>query len=156
MLARMLKRHPCELRADFQETYALCIDCMGRSSFFGLRGAHGGERLSVLYAADLCTQLQQGSRTLAAEDSRLAWTNKEYLLAFIENHLAVWLWGNSDEKKRPKDPPAPYLPYTKDGEEKDEESFDVGNYQQELDRLREVIKHGNRTCECVRDAHPVP
>lgn len=74
MLASLVREHPCELRADFQQYYNLNVDGMGRS-------------YSVRHAADLAAMLPREARCVLAEDSRAAWSNEAIMLAIIDYRL---------------------------------------------------------------------
>lgn len=71
LLAGLLRDHPSELRADFQQTYNLNLDGMG-------------EEYTFLHAADLAAQLPSNSRTFVAIDPNNLWTLEARLLAIVE------------------------------------------------------------------------
>ncbi len=71
----MWRKHPTELRADFQRVYGICWDDV-------LSG-----RYTVTHAAALAVSLPLGSRCLAAEDERAGWTNSELLLLALVNSM---------------------------------------------------------------------
>lgn len=76
VLAGLLRDHPSELRADFQQTYNLNLDSMG-------------EEYTFLHAADLTTQLPSNSRTFVALNPDNLWTLEAQLLAIIEFRIHV-------------------------------------------------------------------
>lgn len=94
MLAGMLHRHPCELRADFQRFYGLNLDDIGTA-------------YSYLHAADLTACLPRESSTVRAESPALEWTDSEYLLWSIEYSLRILRWQNTKDGQKGSNKPKP-------------------------------------------------
>ena len=83
----MMREHPDELRADFQEHFGLCIDDMGTA-------------FSTLHAAALIGQLPEGSRVRAAYDADSVWTTDRVLAAGIFNALQFIAWTKTKDAQR--------------------------------------------------------
>ena len=92
MLAGMLKRHPCELRADFQRYYGLNLDDLGTA-------------YTYRHAADLAACLPRESSTIRAESPALEWTEQEYMLWSIEYSLRVLRWQNTEDGRKGRNKP---------------------------------------------------
>ena len=105
MLAAVLREHPDELRADFQEVYGLNVDGMGRD-------------YSTLHAAALLAQLPEGSRVLRCYSEDAAWTSERSLLAAIVNDLNWLVWSKSKDGQRNRNRPRPIGPGTGGGRER--------------------------------------
>lgn len=97
VLARLVKQHPAQLRADFQQFYGLNLDGMGTD-------------YSVLHAADLAAQLPQESRCVAVESQPASWTRSERLLALIEYYAHAWVWAHSEDAKKKRNVPELRIP----------------------------------------------
>lgn len=76
------KYHTAELRADFQQYYALDIDGLG-------------EEIKIPRAADLCAQLPRKSRVFCALDPENRWDDNTWLLARIDHAVRVLIWQNT-------------------------------------------------------------
>ena len=87
-----MAEHPDALRADFQQTYHLDLDGMGRD-------------YTTLHAADLLAQLPEGARVWRAYDERAAWTAERTLLAAIVNDLNWLVWSKTKDGQRNRNRP---------------------------------------------------
>lgn len=85
----LLGRCPDSLRADFQRVYGLDID-----------GLWDGA-LGVARAADLAANLPAGSVSWIAVDSPAAWTAGDYLLANLQDGLAMMYWDGEGARPEP-------------------------------------------------------
>lgn len=100
VLAGMLSKCPCELRADFRQFYG--------ADFDKLRCEIGEIR-----TADLAAQLPRDSRALRALNPELEWTDHDYMLWSIEYSLRVLRWQNTKDGQKGHNHPRP-LPTPRD------------------------------------------
>ena len=120
MLARLLRSHREELRADFQQYYGLNIDGMG-------------DEYTFLHAADLAAQLPVGSRCMGILDPNLKWGDDTRLLALIEYWLHGIVWSMTKDAKNKRNEPVLHSPVpAKKKEEKDILTLPVDEYERAL------------------------
>lgn len=89
LFAFLQVHHPDEVRADFQQYYALDIDEVNT-------GAGGSIKLAR--ACSLAARLPQGSRVIKKLNPRALWSDEAYLLHAIEFDLRSIAYGLSDGK----------------------------------------------------------
>ena len=97
LLARLVRLHPGELRADFQQFYGLNLDGMGST-------------YSVHHAAELAGQLPQDSRCYTAEHPINEWTLDKQLLALIEYRLHWLCWAKTEDGRKMRNYPKCLIP----------------------------------------------
>lgn len=79
------------MRADVRRVYGLDI-----------------ARLSAWEAAQLAANLPDGSMVWRTLDTPRAWTMDQHLLATLVDQMRMWMWAQSDPKRRgPKPKPLP-------------------------------------------------
>lgn len=125
----MLKRHPCELRADFQQYYGLCIDDMGRT-------------FSVRHAGELAVMLPRESRVAAAIDPANCFGVAELLATTIANGVNDLVWLNTKDGQKGVNRPKRIVP---PGAESDKQgsSLDVAEYERILNMPRKEASYGD-------------
>jgi hypothetical protein len=84
----MMAAAPDELAADLQEVYGVDIEA-------AQAGAHSASHVAALAAG-----LGPSSRVAAAADPDARWTLADVLLAVIANDLRLWIWVQSDPRRR--------------------------------------------------------
>lgn len=91
-----MRRHPDELRADFQQFYGLNLDRLGVD-------------YTRAHAAALCVQLPRESRLVRAMEPANEWGDAEYIAHAMEHTLRVLAWQNGSGRKSdfPKPMPTP-------------------------------------------------
>lgn len=92
MFASILKRYRSELRADFQQYYALNLDYLGID-------------YGIVHAADLAVMLPPESRVMRSIDPANAWGWKEHLLADIANRLRWLQWAKTTDGAKNRNRP---------------------------------------------------
>lgn len=91
MLVYLLHECPDQLAADMRRVYGLGI-----------------YELDPLETAVLAVRLPAGSLIWQKLDVPMAWTLDQYLAAVRIDQMNMWMWGNSDPKKRgPRPEPLP-------------------------------------------------
>ena len=97
MFASIYRRYKTELRADFQQYYALNIDKMGTE-------------YSIMHAADLSVMLPQNSRVMCRIDPANAWGWQEHLLADLTNRVRWLQWAKTTDGAKNRNHPVPIEP----------------------------------------------
>lgn len=126
VLAVLLRRHPDELRADFQQHYGLNIDDMGGS-------------YSLQHAATLAAQLPRDSRTLIAENPECEWNLTNTLLGMIEFHAHNGWYVHTEDARSGANAPQPLMPWARGREGRQGESMGIDEYTEFLSRPRKEV-----------------
>lgn len=87
-----MRDRPCELRADFQQTYGLNIDGMGVD-------------YSIAHAACLAAQLPPGARVWRGTADE--WPTDTYMLDRMEHMLRVLAWQQTEDAAKRRNYPKP-------------------------------------------------
>ena len=87
-----MRDRPCELRADFQQTYGLNLDGMGVD-------------YSIAHAACLAAQLPPGARIWRGTPDE--WDADTYILVRIEHALRVLAWQQTEDAQKRRNYPKP-------------------------------------------------
>jgi len=95
MLVYLLHECPDQLAADMRRVYGLGI-----------------YELDPLETAVLAVRLPAGSLIWQKLDVPMAWTLDQYLAAVRIDQMNMWMWGNSDPKKRGPRPEPCHAPAT--------------------------------------------
>lgn len=114
--------------------------------------------LHVTRCADLAANLPPGSLVWRKLDVPRAWTGTEYLMAMQIDQMNLWLWANSDPKKRgrqPKPLPRPGDSHAKPANVPERASHTVKPMGVAPDELDRILAQPFRDVE-TRETIPAP